>query len=92
MAGVPTDIGNDQELPLYDTEFPPAETATQNVEVGQETEVSVPPTPVGCAFDHFPLRQLRADPFSSTATQNELDAQETPYKDVLPEAALDPST
>jgi hypothetical protein len=54
----------------------------QKAVVGQETEVNVPPTPTDCGDDHLPFRQTRANPFSSTATQNLPDGQETPYKDV----------
>jgi hypothetical protein len=55
--------------------------ATQRVVVGQETELRVPPAPTGFGADHFPSRQKRAEPFSSTATQEVLDGQETPYRD-----------
>ncbi len=50
----------------------------------QETEVSVPPLPVGWGIDHFPCRQKTAAPFSSTATHSVLDGQETPYRDEWP--------
>lgn len=92
MADGPTDAGVDHEFPLNDTEFPPADTATQNVGVAQETDVSVPPTPVACAVDHVPCRRTRAEPRSSTDMQNVLDGQETPYSDVLPEPGLGSST
>ena len=55
--------------------------ATQKVDVGQETELRVPPAPTGCGADHFPLRQKSAEPLSSTPTQKLLEGQETPYKD-----------
>ena len=49
----------------------------QNVDVGHETDVRVPPAPTDCGVDHFPSRQKSADPFSSTATQTVLEGQET---------------
>lgn len=78
MAGAPTATWGDHEVPLNDTEFPPADTATQNVDVGHETEVSVPPDPVAGDFDQVPSRQRSADPFSSTATHRVRDGHETP--------------
>lgn len=57
MAAAPTETCGDHELPLNDTELPPADKATQNVEVGQETDVSVPPAPVGRASDQVPFLQ-----------------------------------
>jgi hypothetical protein len=81
VAVGPTDTGGDHDLPSYVTAFPPADRAMQKVDVGHEIELRVPPAPTGCGADHFPARQKRADPFSSTATQDVLDGQETPYKD-----------
>lgn len=68
--------------PLHESAYPWLSTATQNVELGQETEVGAPKSPESCwpvpasALHEVPF-QVRNSALASTAMQKLADAQET---------------
>jgi len=73
-----TTVGEDQVVPFQPSTCPTASPAMQKVELEHDTERSAFPLSMLVADDHVDPLQVNAPPDPSTATQNDVEAQEMP--------------